>query len=109
MAKKRKTIEFDCAIRASGDLRNWPTREADLALAGDILARHQEKYGVIKFFEICEINEQEETVSVVFPPWIHELETRLESIHGEEQAEIVFNKIIRWLVRKLRVDGVISH
>lgn len=99
MVKKQKTLDSQLAYQLGKDLENWPTRQADLELAGEILVRHQEKYGAIKFFEICELDEKNERFTVVFPWWFHELTTRLNAIYGREDGEVVLNKILRWLMR----------
>lgn len=81
----------------------WATQNTDQRIAIDILRRHCEQSGYVKFLEnVRQIGPDDGgRFEVEFPAWVHELTARFDELYGPDRGHAVYLKVVEWLVREI--------
>jgi hypothetical protein len=81
----------------------WPTRATDQNIAIEILRRHSQQFGYVKFIERIEEVSAEDggTFEVEYPAWVTELSDNFKEAYGPDKGEDIFLRIVRWLMREI--------
>jgi hypothetical protein len=76
----------------------WRTQYADQRLAIDVLRRHCEQFGYVKFLEQIH-NIGGDKYEVEFPLWVDELTIRFAELYGPDIGHVIYIRVVEWLVR----------